>query len=682
MILPFLALPPLAYGYYHQIEPLTAGLWFLGGVSALWGYLSYFNRPGLMEKIYLMPVVWAQVPFIAYTLLQCFFIETPLLSLVGTPHLGQGVLSCMAFFFLTPPLVLLTKIKAYRIMIITVATLSCTLLCGLTIMGSMDSPFESMRYWVWCPVFFPDYIAFGLVSLAGLYWGWRSFFNNALSYHVLFICFLAVASYYSYNQSIFVAYLLAVFTFCVVRFGPFRMMPVQKRFALYLFLGLMTLTFFLSAYDIISPFLPKGLQNQGTLTSRLYLAKMTFMDFIYRPFDASFLADFLFGRGWGGFNNATLSNIFLVNDISLFSEGNWKPTWEFLDRDLLHSHNFLLETFLSSGVVGGLIFLYTKYVLISGLRQSHLFAGVFFLTAYLVVSTFWFELLHSFPYVLLATAFLFGRQIKTPSFWSRACRVVMAGGIILIPLSFVFVVFSNSFNNLKLQQGDDLLAKMTDFVASPLVPHELAMGGLRSVGIARRLTNELKASFEPPQDVKSKKSYIENTEKPTKVESRERLSISSEEALRSNVALAETLFNKGNNGASLNALILSLNILTEMSTHEKMASLFFKKQEALLLWGKIALQIHEYLRFRTDILSPYFNHLLETHQYQRLSGMLEKAIENNPHDPIAHWYEGLSYLKTKPNPQQGLESLKLAINLGVTRFLPIPKKEIQAILSH
>ena len=684
MLVPFLALPPLGYGLFHQIEPLTVGTWFLGGCGALWCFIAHLRRPKLINKIFSLPVVWTQALILIYALIQCLFLSSALRSLVGTPHLGQGILTFTSLLFLTPPLVLLTKIKTYRKALFTLATLSCLTLSALTILGSMDSPLQEMRYWQWCPVFFPDYIAFGLVPLFAFYWVFRADFKNTPLYHIVFLGILGVTSYYSYNQSIFIAYILGIFTYLSVRFGPFQHISPVKRFGLYLFLGLSTLTLFLSTYDLISSYLPEKLQNQGSLTSRLYLAKMTFIDFFYRPFNASYLTDFLFGQGWGSFNNATLSNIFLVNDISLFSEGTWKPSWEFLDRDLLHSHNFLLETFLTSGLLGLFLFLYAKYQLILSLGHRHLFVGIFFLTGYLSLSAFWFELLHTLPFVMLAHAFLFTRQSSLShknglqKIWPTFARYGSLAGVFLIPISFLFMVFVQQINDLKLKGGDDLLKSVSLFNDSPLVDYDLSLGGFRAVLIGHRLASEITGSLHAAEKESTSKAKEMDSLKAQDLQGD--LQKHAQDALKANMTLAQKLFKPDTSKASLNGLVLSLNLMTELASQKILGPLFLEHREAVKLWGEIAQHAHRQMLFRSDIISVYLNHLLSTHQRQKLLQMTRQALSHNSNDPIAHWYQGLLRLKTDEDPSQGLRDLQQAITLGVNRFLPIPKEEIDTIM--
>jgi hypothetical protein len=120
--------------------------------------------------------------------------------------------------------------------------------------------------------------------------------------------------------------------------------------------------------------------------------------------------------------------------------------------------------------------------------------------------------------------------------------------------------------------------------------------------------------------------------------------------------------------------------MTELSSQKETAFLFLNQQEAVELWGGIARQAHDLMPFRTDILSTYFNHLLSTHQRQKLFKMTGISLQNNPNDSIAYWYEGLIRLTTDEDPSLGLQNLKRAIALGVTRFLPIPKEEVESLM--
>lgn len=690
MCVPFLALTPLKYGIFQQVESLIFGVWFLGGLASLWCFVAHQRRPALITKIFALPVVWLQVPFLAYVFVQALFISSPLLSFTGTPNLAQGGFTFLATLFLTPPLVLISKLKPLQKPIFWIAVGSCLLLSGLTILGGGDTPVPEWKNAEWCPIFFPDYIAYALVAIASLYWIFKDRFKRAGLYHAFFLTVLMLGAYYSRNLSIYVAIFLAFFTFVVVRYGPFQEVHPLKRFGFYLFSGLFIITVFISIYDVISPYLPEKLQDQVSLTSRLYLAKMTFIDFFYRPIDFDAVIDCLFGQGWGNFNNATLSHIFLVNEISLFSGSSWKPTWEFLDRDLLHSHNFILEAFLASGLVGVALFIYTKYRLIQALRAPYLFPGIFFLTSFFVVATFWFEMLHTLPFVLLATVFLFSAPASCKKRFSSAqqtswTRMGSLFGCLLLPVSGLYLFFMFHIEGLKLEKGDDLIDKVESFVNSPYIAYDLAMGGYRASFLGKSLSHEMRSTLDALEKESNPEAHDEKTGMPFFVQEDDSDELPTKEEqiqsiVRVNTAIASQLMGGMRPETSLNALVIALNIFTNLSSHDEIFAEMRQKPQVLASWDKAAEAVHALMPFRTDILSVYFNYLLSTHQRAQLMKMVDATLQVNPQDSIAHWYKGLILLNAQSDVSQGLASLKKAIRLGVTRFLPIPQKEVDAIL--
>ena len=47
LYVPFLGLPPFRYGWYTQLELLTAGFWCMGGLAALWNIILFKHKKRL-----------------------------------------------------------------------------------------------------------------------------------------------------------------------------------------------------------------------------------------------------------------------------------------------------------------------------------------------------------------------------------------------------------------------------------------------------------------------------------------------------------------------------------------------------------------------------------------------------------------------------------------------------------
>lgn len=75
---------------------------------------------------------------------------------------------------------------------------------------------------------------------------------------------------------------------------------------------------------------------------------------------------------------------------------------------------------------------------------------------------------------------------------------------------------------------------------------------------------------------------------------------------------------------------------------------------------------------RSDMAQTFIQYALQHQRHEDVCVLVESMLVKNPCDVCALWYKGL-YLNNANQTQQGLESMKQALNLGVKKWLPIPQ---------
>lgn len=660
-VTPFLGLPPLRLGWYGQVEIILAGLWLLGGLSGLWNYFFFKERPYLARKVWYMPVVWAWGPLIVLSLVISLFQAAPLQSWVGAPQLGDGIATFLTLLFLSPPFIVMTRVyrNLYKTVLIPLG--AATLLALLTIPGSVTSPFPSLKNWIWSPIFFSDYIAYCIPPLIVLYGLYRSRLSTKVVYlYDIFLVALALLiSYFADNKALFLGYALVVATYGALKLPVFVNIPVPKRLASILLLGFIGLTFGISFYDNLAPFLPSPLQNLASILSRTHLAKVAFLPYFNSPVNFEKILTFLFGHGWGTYNNTIISHMTLTSNFALFNGQEFNPTWEFIHRDLINSHNIFIEHFLALGFLGLALFCYLQFKIIQNLRFQAVFLGTAFLTILGTLLVFWFQLPHTYMFTTLGYCLLFS---KTPPkstfpFLKFVPLLSIISSFTLITFCVIQGVSAYKYSTVVgLRPTDNLYTKIDEFSKSPWLLYDQATGGSRTRQLARGLAHEIFA-------------YLDKVEAADPQECLEKIRI-----------ITKTLTQNIPQGSNLTALVLAMNLYSELSTMPRMAPLFKKDQTTLKEWDQAADLVLQHLPYRSDTFVPYFTYLLTTGKMDRALTLCQKFLKYYPKDPIAYWFLGTIYLQDQFSHEKGLCSLRTSIQNGIQKFIPLSLQEVQKIL--
>jgi len=656
-----------------KASSLCFGCW--GGVALLWNALLFSKRERLARRLWAMPVVWGWLPLILFSIVRSLFQPAPLMGWVGSPQLAEGILTFISFMSLSPPLILLTKIKNLRPWVFSGFMLSATGLAALTVLGAFDSPLKMLAFFKWAPVFFSDFMGFLPIAFLPVAWHYRDLFKKPATrygYAIGCIAFILFTTYYAQNRTLYPAYAIGGFTYLALCLPIFPKMDFTKRFALYLFAGLTFLSIVISFYDTLSSYLPDYFSDTlifATLKSRMNLAKMTFLDLLYRPWDLSFWADILFGHGWGGYNNGVLSNMFLMNELSLFTQTKWAPTWEFVNRDLLHSHNLLIETFHAIGILGLGCFLFGKYFMLRALNPSGRFIGVLFMVSLCILLTFWFQLPQTFPYTLFATLLVFSSP-RSPQPTGRICHylphnlpvkplktTLMTAGALMLCFSLTHGIYAYRLGTtLFPQEGQKIADKTRELIETDITAYDKHLGGYRTLHLSKIYVGIIFDILE-----KKEKTDVENT-----------------------LNMVTTLARFGAEdrlGSNLSAILFRVNQFNDLATKTKTSKVLLANKELLQEWDTAVDHALEYLPFRSDILIPYLSHLTLHKRWDRLDHVLKGITSHKEDDIIAHWFQGMRFMNQDRTYPKGLMMLKEALRGGITRFMPIPPQEVNKILS-
>jgi hypothetical protein len=647
LLMPLCSLPPTRMGYYNQVESCLIAFWVVSAIVGLWVYLLMKKCPRLIYHTSKLPIVWGPILLGMATIVISPFHALPLQDLTGSPHIAEGALTFIACGLLASIFSILIRISTYRKIIFTTTLLVGLTISTLTIVGSMESPFVSWQYWQWAPYFFPDYLSFIDIALAAVYVYMRKDLKRTYLSDVIAFTLFTLIAYYASNKSLGYGIVLSLVSIMGIWLFP----ASWKRNLLHLtFFGLsLALTLLIVFYDDCSKALPEFLAHLSTITSRTWLSKVTFVDLSTTSLSWEWIQQLLIGKGWGTFSNISASNMFLIDQVSIFSGKDYNPSWELTHRDLLHTHNILTNYFHSIGLFGVGLYLYIQYKLIKSLSEGYFFTGLAFLISYQVQLLFWFQFIITMPFTILALSVFF-RQ-RTPVIWSFLLKSKFILGFttfLLIFSSLQGIITWGYESDKSTLSTKESIRRLT---TAPYVCLEAYFGAQRQVGLGRIFATNLQdeSKNNPAELVTHSLKLVEHLK-----------------------SLPEKGNYLGNN--------LAINILSELAS--KPETLKFINNQTLTTWEQLVKDHIEIMPYRTDILLPFFNLYQTLGKEAIVLEFTKKICEKNSHDSIALWFMGSSLLKNPAHFDTAMCILQKSIREGIERFMPVPPPLKTKIVLH
>jgi hypothetical protein len=653
-MVPLCNLPPARIGYYQQVETSILTFWASSAFSCIWIYFLNKRNPGLIYQISKLPIVWGPILLGIITILLAIFHPLPIRDFVGSAQIGEGALTFIASGIMACHFSIITRISAYRKLIFCCALFVGLLISVLTIIGSMDSPFINWRYWKWAAFYFPDFLAFIDIALITVYFYMRKELRGmTYLYDIIALSVFTGIAYYANNKSLSYGLIIAGLS----TLGIWLLPATWRRNMLQLsFFGLtLSLTLLIVFYDDFSRLLPDSLKSLGdlsTLTSRTWLSKVSLVDLWLAPLSEQWIQQLVIGNGWGTFSNISAANMFLIDQVSIFAGKEYQPSWELVNRDLMHTHNILTNFFHSLGLLGVSLYIFTQYKIINSFSRPHFFLGATFLIAYQVQLLLWFQFLMTIPFTLLVLSLLcrerstiIGPCIMKPKFLLSFASVLLLFSCLQ---GYIMIGYYKGLMPWVDRPSTQLVEALT---SAPHVQIEAAFGAQRQVKLARAYSLAMQLEYE-----KSPQKLVEHSLK-----------------------LVQHLNSLPKDGNYL-ASTVAINILSELASKPETVKLLDK--DTFKTWEQLARDHVMFMPYRSDILLPFFNFYQTLGKEALVMDLTKSILEKNPHDPIALWFTGSSQLKSSAHFDAGMCMLQQSIRDGIERFMPIPPPLKSQIMTH
>ncbi|MDC0344786.1 hypothetical protein OAN22_01370 [Alphaproteobacteria bacterium] len=324
-------------------------------------------------------------------------------------------------------------------------------------------------------------------------------------------------------------------------------------------------------------------------------------------------------------------------------------------------------------MIGTTIFVYGKYLMIRSMRKTDALPGTFFVILMGVLLVFWFQVPHLFPYTLLAMAILFssGKKESLPQWvgtikaWSLRFALsrmtLMGSALLLCSMGLFHGITQYSYTQTFNKPDKTLDIKVSAFATSPLMDIDKLFGGVRHSALAGGLSGQVfKAIDQIKPDAPERPQHIQ-------------------EGIRIQQQIIDAL--QQYPGSNMSALIQVTNIYAHLITNKNTAPYVRLIPDFVETWDSAIDLVLQHLPYRSDVLVPYLSMLTTSKRWKRLDDITTLLIKAKPNDPITLWFKGVYLIHSDYTYRDGMLMLKKSIQLGITRFMPLPQQELDRILN-
>jgi hypothetical protein len=157
---------------------------------------------------------------------------------------------------------------------------------------------------------------------------------------------------------------------------------------------------------------------------------------------------------------------------------------------------------------------------------------------------------------------------------------------------------------------------------------------------------------------------------------KEEISLAHEEYLRAIFCSAEHRIEQGSSFRLLISTIFARADLAFSPTPERLQPLV---DEILSTWEIRVKQAMSIAPGRTDLTVSYLLWLLRENRQQEFSRWALLLFNKNPEDPVGLWFSGIALLSDPSESGKSLKRMRLAIDRGIERMMPIDDKFKRAL---
>jgi len=666
-----LGLKPFHLGLWFQSEPVTLGLFILAIGAGFFFIFSYHTKGAVFVALWNQPVMQLVLALVAWSCISALFSSFPMRSVLGAPEIGESILSLVALLMLTAvAYAAWQKITNRRLLAMVAVIASIAVVALQRISSTID----------WQPAKWPDFMAFIGLFLTIILLAYpvvvtrKHLIFSAVSGAILLIA----------SGSLAARLTILILAFVALGIGWARRELVDEQKLIYrarqCFIGLSLLPLLITLISFRIDFVRDIADQVGNLSGFDILTSASFNEssigtrVLFNNAGLDAILDkpwlLLVGNGWGSFSDVLFNHVF-TDGVKLYNDNAiWSPNWFMITGSAFHSHNAFMEVLLSTGIIGLLLLCCIPVVIIRHLPADRvLILGPLWASVFLL-SGFWFMLPVALPFMALALA----ASIPAPtSFVSPAStnqnpperkKIQLLCGVIIVALTVgSWVQHSTAASAARLmsaiqarlpEPGDDAMLR------------DHGRGNNHLWWIALNMSQYINTKIAQGEPVKADdviwfKEILGLVQKTVESET-------ANDRLHGQYAVMHSDLIVQYQSPLWNSL----------------------RTERLPQWESVLDKTIEKSPARGDIALIYYTFFLENMQRttkheiaesygKQLMLLADAVLKNNPDDPTALWFSGLTMLRTTETNKLGLQRLFKAVDLKAERLVPINDEVRKAV---
>jgi len=597
--------------------------------------LVWWRDRSALNNVITHPFVLLPAALATWSAMTAPLADYPLLSLMGSPQLGEGALWYVNLAVLVACALLVIREKVqWRFLIIWSALIVCGAIC-VRLLASAQGTYEL----IWIGAYLA-YIGITLpfICLRHLSGHWRWFWLLVMGASIS-ILIIAESK---------VALVLFAFGAGIVGFGYlFNERTIIG--GLYRSRSLaITVVGLVAVLPLI--IIGSGILNEfPSLLSRHLVFKLM------GEAQGIDWQSLLVGQGWGRTQDALISN------VNVAGENLWKPRWDYFRGDYLHSHSWILEVLYACGLPGVVIALLFFLSIPAYCDSDKRVFAVAFASGYAGLNALWFQVSFSIPFVALALAALgSSHQINQ----KQLGKTFIVNRI--FPAVLVIIVFSQFIAASSLYTFGVKVSKAIALYQNP---------------------KYINTQIHFPIDFRGAEHGFALTIRDHLVWLRKRLPASEKPMAKNQVMVIRSIIydleNRIPRSHSPYLILAGVAVFSDLVFDPKFKEIQFELREnEKVLWGQWVKKLITLAPGRTDTAIPYFSWLLSQNKLAILTDFTQSILVKNPNDPVGLFFKGAALMRSSQEGAQvrGLKYLKKGLEKGVERFMPVDPELKKKIL--
>ena len=691
----FLSLPPFRIGVWSKLEPVICGLYAISASVSFFIFILCLIKPYKYFLFCLHPIVIFPAFLGILSLLNSPFCAVPLLNIFGDPRFGQGAVRYLCIASLCAGTLICCHFKDISKYIAILCLAVCLAVIGLVFFA------KAFPQWHFHTYMFVDYLAFFGIYITVILFA--AFPRSSLLIKGIFVFIGMFIIFYSQNKSaMLVIPVLCIIVCFIIYFFKTDIKKLRFFGVLISILIPITFTFLIIIINAnIKTVLNNGEAYQFTNTtvnrslyslhSRSLLSNIAVKAILTRP---SLLIN---GLGWGHYSNQLIC-FAGQKDISLYEEDKWDA----LSRGDWHSHNEYIETTISSGLPG-LILWFCFFCSLPLFCKKELIYVTLILTAVLSgLFCLWFQFPPGIPFMAICFAFIssplsehnIGKRFNIKRFNIKRFNIKRFNiktmkyiGYCILSVIFIAEIYAFSSSLILGLQYNKIenyffpsshKVKETTVLNIKSVIDIMGPGGIHFATVYRKI---IESKLELKEEIKSLSDIylftnVYNLINTTSTKKALLFYVAGLTACNK-MALALNVWENTNKENTDKENTDKENTNKENTNKENTD----KMDIHLKIWEARVMEFLEKASLRTDMAIPYLLWCLSKNDDVKVIKMAEFILKNNSNDPVGLWFYGIVLSGIENGSHyKSIQYLNRSLKNGIELFMPIDSTIKQKII--